>query len=380
MKGFNVLPFTKIAVVLFCIFPTILCAQKPTPAQREAELNVLERNYDAAKYDPDAVSMGRLKKLAKKAYKLGDYYSAVDYLERYCENNPENWKYAWMLAESYRKSRNYKSAEDWYAKVAANKSKKYPKASFYQATMQKSNGFYEEAPSILTAFRKDYSKKDASQYKKLVKSESEGAEIAKNLIDNPVKVAITRLDNNINRETLESSPIIINRDYIAYGSIIADVEEYYSVAGEDRPERKLYLAQRVKGNNWEKVGELPGPFNTEGYNVTSGAYSYDGVRFYFTLCPKRIRNKDKCAIYVSNFKDGEWQFPEKLNEVINDPSFNSTQPAVGFAIDKKTKKKVDVLYFSSDREDGSRGGFDIFYSEFDPRVNDFRVKTPSRFI
>ncbi len=372
MKGFNVVPFAKIAVLAACFFPILLTAQKPQAPREEAELNVLERDYDAAKYDPDAVSMGRLKRLGKKAYKLGDNYSTVDYLSRFMEENPENWKYAWYLAEAYRKSRNYKEAEDWYTKIAANAGKKYPKAAFYQALMQKSNGFYEEAPSLLNTFRKDYDKSDARTFKKRVKSESEGAEIAQNLIDNPVKVAITRLDNNINRETMETSPIIINRDYIAYGSIIADVEEYYSVAGEDRPERKLYLAHRVKGNNWEKVGELPGPFNTEGYNITSGAYSYDGVRFYFTLCPKRIRKKDKCAIYVSNFKDGEWQFPERLNELINDPSYNSTQPAVGFAIDRKTKKKVDVLYFTSDREERSRGGFDLFYSEFDPRVNDFR--------
>ncbi|TXC81958.1 OmpA family protein [Luteibaculum oceani] len=371
MKGYNLSSLVKY-VMLITIFPTLLCAQKPTPVQREAELNILERNYGDAKYDPDAVSMGRAKKLAKKAFKLGDYYSSIDYLARYCEENPENWKYAWMLAESYRKARDYKNAEDWYARVAANKPGKYPKSSFYQALMQKSNGFYEEAPSLLNAFRKEYDKSDARIYKKLVKSEAAGAEMAKSLIDNPVKVAITRLDNNINRETMESSPIIINRDYIAYGSLIADVEEYYSLAGEDRPERKLYLAHRVKGNNWEKVGELPGPFNTEGFNVNSGAYSYDGARFYFTLCPKRIKNKNKCAIYVSNFKDGEWQFPEKLNEVINDPSYNSTQPAVGFAIDKKSKKKVDVLYFVSDREDRNRGGYDLYYSEFDPRINDFK--------
>lgn len=371
MKGFNVGSIGKWTLAL-CLFPTLLYAQKPTPPQREAELNVLERNYNAASYDPDAVSVGRLKKLAKRAFKIGDYYSSIDYLERYVEQKPENWKYGWMLAESYRRARDYKNAEDWYAKVAANKSKKYPKSSFYQALMQKSNGFYEEAPTLLNAFRKEYSGSDASEFKKRVKAEVAGAEMAKMLIESPTKVAITRLDNNINRETMESSPIIINRDYITYGSIIADVEEYYSVAGEDRPERKLYLAHRVKGNDWEKVGELPGPFNAEGYNVTSGAYSYDGVRFYFTLCPKKITRKDKCAIYVSNFKDGEWQFPEKLNEEVNNPSFNSTQPAVGFAIDKKTKKKVDVLYFSSDNEDRNRGGYDLFYAAFDPRVNDFR--------
>ena len=369
--------FKHIALSVFCL---LFLLPVTMTAQDEGEENsvkaktqeVLERRYKGD-YDPETASTGRLKRLAKKAYKLDDVYTTIDYLEVYMEQKPEDAKYAWMLAEAYRKARDYKNAEDWYDKIISlNKSKKYPKAHFYKALMQKQNGFYEDAPDLLSTFRKNYSGKDGSQFKRRVKSETEGAEIANRMInDSALKVVVRRLDNEINRETMESSPIIVDRDKLVYGAMVADVEEYYSLEGPDRPEKMLFVAQSKGPNKWEKVGELEGPFNKLGYHVPNGAYSVDGTRFYFTRCPKRISRKNKCAIYVSKFKDGEWREPELLNEVINDPKFNSTQPSVGIYMDKRSKQPQDILYFVSDREK-TRGGYDIWYSEFDTRINDFR--------
>lgn len=372
MRDFNKL---SLVLILFLLAPVYLFAQDEEGGKSKNEIRqeILERNYDPSEFDPNSVKPGRLKKLAKKAYKLGDAYTTVDYLEVYMEKKPDDHKRAFMLAEAYRLTRDYKNAEDWYSKIISlGKDKKYPKSKFYLAAMQKQNGFYEDAPSGLKDFKKSYKGSDARIFKKLVKSETAGAEQALSIIDSALKVVVTRLSNDINQETIESSPILWDDNTLVYSSLSANVEDYYSLAGPDRPEKMLYVANYKGANVWKSVGELEGPFNKEGYHVPSGALTQDKLRFYFTRCPKKETKKDKCAIYLSKFKDGQWLEPERLNEIINEPGSNSTQPTVTNIPDKKTKEQVDVLFWVSDREDKSKGGKDIWYSIFEPRINDFK--------
>ena len=339
---------------------------------------VLESDYDAADFDPNVVGTSRLKKLAKRAKKIGDAYSVVDYLTVYMEKRPEDLKRAWELAEALRKTKDYKNAEDWYNKINADPKalKKHPKAKFYLATMQKQNGYYEGAADLLSDFRKSYTKgKDVREMKKLAKTEATGASTATRLIEagtDSNNVLIIRLSNDINQETIENAPTIIDRNQIVYGTIFADVEEYYSLQGVDRPDRKLYIAERVGPNQWQRIDELPGPFNQDGFNVPEGTYSPDGLSFYFTRCPKKETKKDKCAIYVAKFRDGRWLDPERLPEPINYVKYNSRHPSVGMVPDPRTKRPVEVLFWSTDVEEKSKGGYDIFYSIFDSKKNYFR--------
>ncbi len=374
MRDFNISLFFK--ALLFVAIPISGFSQEEEPQEKPTKdskkQEIIDQNTDQSSFDPDLVSKpGRLKKFGKKAYKLGDFYSTVNFLEKYNNSKPDKWKYIWMLAESYRRTRDYKNAEDMYGKIVASKAGKYPKAKFYLATMQKSNGFYEESERLLADFRKDYkSGADAKIFKKLAQSEMLGAQKAKEIIDSALKVVITPLPKSINLPTMESTPIMVDDQTLVYGSIVADVAEYYSLAGEDRPERKLFLAKKTGPLDWKSTGELTGPFNKEGYNVASGAYSPDGLRFYFTRCPKKVSKKEGCGIWESKFKDGQWQEPVKLNEIINEQETNSTQPTVGTYQDKKGKPS-DVLYFVSDRDKG-RGGLDIWYSLIDSKTGDFK--------
>ncbi len=377
MRDSKISLFGRIAILLVVALPLSTFAQEETkeadkPSKQTQKQEVIDANVDQSKFDPELVTKpGRLKKFAKKAYKMGDYYSTVNFLEKYTAVKPDKWKSLWMLAESYRRTRDYKNAEDMYTKIAAGKPKKYPKANFYAATMQKSNGFYDDAEKHLQDFLKAYkSGSDAKIFKKRAKAEITGAQKAKQIIDSALKVIITPLPKSINLPTMESTPIMVDENTLVYGSIFADVAEYYSRAGEDRPERKLYVAKKTAPLKWTPAGELPGPFNKEGFNVASGSYSTDGLRFYFTRCPKQITNKDNCAIWLSKFKDGEWQEPVKLNEMVTMPEFNSTQPAVATYTDKKNKSG-DVLFFVTDREKG-RGGLDIWYSQMDGKSGDFK--------
>ncbi len=325
-------------------------------------------------FDPDMIRKpGRLKRFGKKYYAVGDYISAIEYLERYNELKEDKWKYVYMLAESYRKTKNYKAADETYGRIiAANEVKKYPKAQFYQLIMQKQTGYYEGVGEALIAWSKGYKKKDTRVMKKLSKSEAAGADSAATWFANREKVIIEPLPVTINSPTQESSPVIMNGGTILYSAINADQEEYYTLGGPDRPEKKLYLANRPDPLSWKLGGEFAGGMlNEPGYDITSAGLSWDGERLFFSRCPKDRTARDYCAIYMSQNRDGEWRAPERLNSYVNDPKSHNTHPAVGKYQDKRSKKFYDVLYFVSNRE-GGRGGLDIWLSEFDPRKNDFK--------
>jgi len=64
----------------------------------------------------------------------------------------------------------------------------------------------------------------------------------------------------------------------------------------------------------------------------------------------------KCAIYVTEFKNGKWQDPVKLNDKINLSGNTSTQPTLQTLQDNGG----EILYFVSDRP-GGYGKNDIWY-------------------
>jgi outer membrane protein OmpA-like peptidoglycan-associated protein len=66
-------------------------------------------------------------------------------------------------------------------------------------------------------------------------------------------------------------------------------------------------------------------------------------------------------------KDGRWLEPQPLDDQINLEGYTSTHPTMG----RESKKNQEVLYFVSDRP-GTRGGLDIWYTEYDARKKMFK--------
>lgn len=70
---------------------------------------------------------------------------------------------------------------------------------------------------------------------------------------------------------------------------------------------------------------------------------------------------------VASYRDGKWSNPDPLGEIINQTGSNTTMPSIGDLNGK------EILFFSSDREDG-KGGMDIYYSEIKDGNQYGRVK------
>jgi hypothetical protein len=75
----------------------------------------------------------------------------------------------------------------------------------------------------------------------------------------------------------------------------------------------FYLAKVYKSKNtvagWSKGKELPAKINNGKTNNANTYYTNDHKRIYFTRCnPDKIVDM-KCAVYVTEFKNGKWQDP-----------------------------------------------------------------------
>lgn len=310
----------------------------------------------------DVLKPRQLKKMAGSAEKKGDLFSAIDYYEKYYQSNSGDIDIAHKLAELYHRSRDYAKAEEFYDKAYKGDSKKYILNIYLYALMLKMNGKYDEAIEYFNKFKKKYS--GQHEFKKSIKTQIHGCNLAKSMINSPVKADIFHLDESINKAHIECSPLLQDDNTLIYASLKADSIEYFDP--ENTPVRKFYVAERNK-DTWQYKGVLEGPFNNDRTNTENGVYSADRSKFYFTRCEKNLQNKVICSIWVSEKEAGKWMTPVKMGKTINMANYTTTQPAIGIY----TKKNTELLYFVSDRP-GGKGGMDIWYSIFDDKTNSFK--------
>ena len=324
--------------------------------------------------DLSSYSTGKLKKMAEKAVNCGDYYSAVRYYEAYCKEK-EDYKAIFQLAECYRYTRNYAAAELWYDKAYKANPQKNVKALYYYATMLKTSERYAEAKGHFKSFKKEYAgAKDFSVYSALVKQQLIACDSAPSYIANPLNMAVNPLDNSTNTEGMEYMPIFLDNTAFVYATEALD--SLGANAGLDSLVPPKFFEATYAGNRWMTKDDWTlNVQETPNLNAMHGAFSPDMQRFYFVRCEKGKKKflsskykPDICKIYMTKNTFGTWQAPEELPEIINAKKTSNIQVAIG----NESKKNDEILYFISDRE-GGRGGYDIWYSIFMSKKNEWRA-------
>lgn len=323
--------------------------------------------YGQKSDDNQWIPPSTLKNFARNADRLGDVYTAIDYLEKYCKIKQRDGEMQFRLAELYRISRNYEKAATQYAKVYKGWSDKYPVAIFYQAQMLKATGNYTDAKEIFTKAQKKLKNfKSETINSTVLKDEIKGCELAEGIKAKPLKVSMDHLNTTINKPHIEFSPIPVSDSVMIYASLKMDsIMHFKRDDTSPLPVRQFYLA-RKEGNDWIGGTAMPGPFNVEGMETGNGAFSRDGNRFYFTHSSKNWQGKMKSELYMSEKIGKAWSEPVRLSDQINPPDYTATQPAVGTT----SKSNYDVIYFVSDRP-GGRGGLDIWYTIYNPAKKQF---------
>ena len=331
-----------------------------------------------------------IRKAGDKAFKKGDFFGATAYYYKFLLDNDTliqknglfvgrlqnmHVKYQYKLAEAYRLSRDYLKSEKLYMLVFLAKPKKFPKSQFYLAQMQMMNGKYEKAKENFMQFKKVYKDaSDSSYFRKMVKIYVASCEVAPKILEDTLDIRIHHLDTSVNKSHVEMSPLPLNDSLLLYASLRSDTVVY--VNADDSvstvPHRKFYIAKKENDSTWILQGEYAqGWFNIEGTENGNGCFNKDSSKFYFSRGIRNSRGQLIFHIYCSNREDaGTWSEPVKMNDEINEKNFHSTQPSMGYHY----KKQVPLLYFVSNRVKGSRGGWDIWFSEFDKKKN--RWKSP----
>ncbi len=323
----------------------------------------------------------QLKQFAKNSMRAGDKLTAIYFYEEYRVVRPGNSKVNYALANLHREVRNYMQARELYERVVKHASKKFPLSRFYYAQMLKTTGEYDEAIEQFKQFKKSYrGKKDYRDYSKLVRNEVEGCDSAIKIINSPLNINIESLNSSINSPHIELSPIPLDDNSFIYASLRVDSLIYFTNENVDTsmPVRQFYVAHK-EGMDWNGGGLLEGNINIPGVETGNGVLSRDGQRFYFNRCEKNWQGKVICSLYRSTKQNGKWGVPVKLPQLINDPNYTTTQPALG----RTAKSDREMIYFVSDRPEG-KGGLDIWYTIWNderdaysrPRNLGSRINTP----
>lgn len=317
----------------------------------------------------------KIRTLAQGAERSGDLYLSLAYYKKLMQINPNNVKDQYRIAELFRYTRDYVNAEEYYAKIVKAAPSKYPDALYYLGTMQKANGKYKEAIETFGKFKKASTGISNETIKKLYKTELEGCTLALNYKDSVAKEIILPMPE-INNPHIDFSPIPLTDNKLVFGSLREPKARFFDADPDKEekqdtsavpPSRKFYVGEKESSGTWKFKGEWDGPFNSKDVDIANGTFSLDKSRFYFTKCEKNWQFKVICKIYYSEKKGDDWSTPVVMDEQINMPDFTSSHPTIG----QESKKKQEVLYFVSDRP-GSKGGLDIWYSEYDARKKAFK--------
>lgn len=330
-----------ILVLVGCVLSLLVMAQEDTIAKKPAKFK-----------------FKKTLKLAKNKEKVGNIYGAAETYEKILEHRPDAPGVAYKLANAYYAARDYKTAARYYKMTLDNDADANPQAGYWYAVMLKMTGQYIDAKAAFEAFEKSYRGENASTFRRWVKDDIAGCDLAIEAKDDPEEVNITHLDAAVNHAYTDLAPLVWDDTTLLYATLPIDTVPVTANADELKSFIKLY--QSHFSNGTYQPSQPFEKFEFEGRHVANGAFSPNGDRFYFTVCAEEEVGNIICAIYVSE-KDGDtWGEPVDLGPTINTADHTTTHPAIGTYRDDR-----EVLYFVSDRP-GGKGGLDIWYSIISP--------------
>jgi peptidoglycan-associated lipoprotein len=318
----------KLLFIILLFFSQFLIAQeKQTPAYQ---------------YDLDKADMAFLSKKYNTA--AGLYQKVYGKIK----NADEKQKVLFKVAESYRKSNNFKQAIKWYEEVLNSKYPD-PKVLYSFGQLLKNYERYDEASRTFYDYL--FEMPDDLNAKEAMSS----CNIAAEWKSKPEKFNINNL-KDINTEFSDYNPFLVEKKlYFTSSRKDATGSGTFEWTGQKYSD---IFESNVNGNSYSKPSPIKG-INTN-FNEGAAWFDADGSSVYFTQCNGTDGKGINCKIYVSYFQNNNWTAPTPLP--FNSDSFSCGHP--GFSADGKT------LFFSSDMP-GGFGEKDIWKINYDPVKNNW---------
>jgi OmpA-OmpF porin, OOP family len=221
--------------------------------------------------------------------------------------------------------------------------------------------------------KKDYKGKD-KKMKLIAKRQIEGCDLAMASLANPDPAYVKNAGPNVNTAYTESSPMPLGDTGLLFATMNSNaLVEINKANRKDVVSRLMWSPKEFDRTKIRDTFEVAMKFNDGRYNdpkfhVNNGSWSTGRERFYFTKCLEKDSLEIKCKIYVASFDTARsiWGTPKEMDQYINDEESNNTQPMF------TTIGKKEILFFSSNRKGQGAGGYDIWYSVYDPKNKTYR--------
>lgn len=314
-----------------------------------------------ASFQSYSQSAQQFAKQADIHFKNADYIEAIRVYNAALKKNPNYVKAKYQLAECYRITFDYESAQGYYGEIALAGSRNFPLAGFYYASMQKLKGQYNNALTTFQLFQKFMQAEglnDDEKYRSFysqAKVEIDGCQLALNQISiKQPDYAFAPIMGELNSEYNDYAAFSIGSDDIVCvtsGRKGGKGGTQNSTFGET-PVDLLRFRRNFSGE-WEEYDlkdRFESMINTK-WGDGSGSFNRERNKFYYTKCNGDLG--DDCHIFVSNLEGGRWAEPKSLNRNINQVGNNSQHPNL--------TPGGDTLFFVSNRK-GTLGGNDIWMS------------------
>ncbi|MBK8955573.1 MAG: PD40 domain-containing protein [Saprospiraceae bacterium] len=308
----------------------------------------------------DAQSLSSVLSVAEQSMHSKNFYDAFLKYKEALEFQPDNNDFRYKAAMAGMQLGSYKQAAEFFELVSASEEKnRFPEASLKLGQMRHIQGDYEKAIWAYKIYKTEFSS-DTSPYFAYTERQIKACEWALQQIKNPNKgVYINRLENHINSIFSDFAPNV-NGDTLTYSSL-----RFTNLANTDIPKRhNASVLRSVKDNAAERI--LSDSFPGLDKSIAHSSYAQDKSIVIYTICEDLNDYDKRCDLYKSKVDaTGTWLPPEKLPEPLNISGYSSTQPCLS----SLENGNGAVLYFSSNRPNASKGGFDIWYSFMDADGN-----------
>ncbi len=288
------------------------------------------------------ISFAQLNK-ANKYFEEGKYIDAITYYQKVLKKETNNKEANQKIALSYRKIKDYQSAETYFAKAVEISPEESTNYLYYGQTL-KNNNKVKEAK---VQFEKFVAKNPTSFIGKLMVQSC--ADIKE--WESEEKAFEVTIVENINSKNSDFCPLVYEDGLVFVSERGLDLVNENNYGMSNKPYLSIFYAKEDK--QYEKAKRFSNQLNSI-YHDGPVSISADKKTIYFTRVDKKELGKNftnKLKIYVATLDGNKWKnitpFP-----------YNSQEYSVAHPWISEDGKK---LFFASDMP-GGQGGMDIYVS------------------
>ena len=317
-----------------------------------------------------AQTMRQYRKAVNEAFAKQEYHNALQWLDIIQKIDSTDLDLQYKQAEAARLFNAFILAEKRYTQILKSEvAAKYPEAEFWLATVQKSQGKYDQAihnfnqylllnPDTLQALPKEalVQIKACKWAKELIRFKDED-------------LKIKQLGETVNTIHSEVAPIRY-QDQLIFSSLrVPSIKEK-----SDPPKKYTKVFTAKEGISEAMPFDLG--YQNQDIHTAHVAFNSAETRMYFNICEYTDGSIIKCKIFYKEKTGDQWGSSIELPDYINQKNSTTTQPSLGFL----ESTGQEVLFFASDRI-GGKGGLDLWYSPLDangvpsPAINMENINT-----